>query len=212
MGTSWIANLFPHGADFRAALRDFIVRWLGAPARRMGFKRWGIKEVRLGSAEARLLTWLFPKASIIVLTRHPHDAYRSVSRAFPPGVPWGMFSRWPELPLTGAVSFARHWNGLTTSWLRPLAEENTTLVRYEDVVNGRTDFRRLESRLGLQLAEQKALDVNVGGTADRGGLRAFERWLITREASEGMDGLGYLASGVSGTFQTPAAWASNEAH
>ncbi len=208
MATSWIANLFPAGGDFRAALREFLVRWLATPARRMGFRRWGIKEVRLGSAEARLLTWLFPKASVVVLTRHPHDAYRSLSRAFPPGVPWGMFSRWPEIPLTGAASFARHWNGLTTSWLPPLAGENATLVRYEDVVNGRMDFRRLESRIGLHLDERKALTVNVGGTTDRGELHAWERWLITREARAGMEALGYHAAGAEETFHYPAGWAS----
>ncbi|MFO1483970.1 MAG: sulfotransferase [Verrucomicrobiaceae bacterium] len=197
LATRWIANLYPLGEDFWMALRGFLLRWMGGPANRMGFRRWGMKEVRLGAAEARLLTWLFPKARIVVLVRHPFDAYCSLSRAIQPGVPWRMFSRWPDHPLTGAVSFARHWNALTTSWLNPLAGENAVVVRYEDLVAGRVDFRSLEAHLGLRLHEAQALGAKVGATPDRGELHAYERWLIAHEARAGMRALGYHASGTT---------------
>lgn len=198
--TRWIANMFPLGEDLRMALRGLLLCWMREPASRMGFRRWGMKEVRLGAAEARLLTWLFPEARIVMLVRHPFDAYRSISRAIQPGLPWNMFSRWPSHPVNGVVSFARHWNALTTSWLSPLAGENTVVVRYEDLVAGRVDFRSLEAHLGLKLHEERALGARVGGTPDLGALHAYERWLIAREAREGMQAFGYHSAGAADQF------------
>src|SRR5271157_4927438 len=77
MATSWIALLFPPADDFRMALRSLFDRWLGEPARRRGFVRWGFKEVRLGATEASLLHWLYPQAKFVILSRHPYDSYRS---------------------------------------------------------------------------------------------------------------------------------------
>ena len=66
MATSWIASLYPPGDDFRLALRGLFDRWLGEPARQRGFARWGLKEVRLGAAEASLLHWLYPFAKFVI--------------------------------------------------------------------------------------------------------------------------------------------------
>jgi hypothetical protein len=75
MATSWIATLYPPGDDFRLALRSLFDQWLGEPSRQRGFARWGLKEVRLGAAEAILLHWLYPQAKFVVLSRHPYDCY-----------------------------------------------------------------------------------------------------------------------------------------
>src|SRR5579863_4284055 len=72
LATSWIANLYPPGDDFRSALRSLFDRWLGEPARRKGFERWGLKEVRYGGAEATLLRWLYPNAKFVIISRHPY--------------------------------------------------------------------------------------------------------------------------------------------
>src|SRR5206468_2205593 len=132
-----------------------------------------LKEVRLGAAEATLLRWAFPRAKFVVLTRHPFAAYRSASRANPPGRPWGTFARWPDRPIEGAAPFARHWDALATSWSETYVPYS--LVKYEDVVEGRYDFRKLEATLGLKLDEQAALAIKVGGTPDRTPLRSYER-------------------------------------
>ncbi len=201
LADNWIANLFPAGADFKAALRSFLSRWLADSARRQGYQRWGLKEVRFGVAEARLLSWLFPRAKIVVPIRHPYEAYRSASRANPPGQPWSMFSRWPDLPMQGAASFGRHWNTLTRGWIQATPEVNYLWLRYEDLLTGRVNYRTLESFTGLRLQEKHALDKRVGGTRDRSGLRGYERWFIRREARIGMQAFGY---GPHGAQEVPA--------
>ena len=197
--TTWIANLYPVGSDVHRALREFILHWLALPARRMGRSRWGFKEVRLGVAEARLLAWLFPKAKFVVLVRHPFDAYRSVSRAFEPDTWWHMYSRWPDIPMSGAASFSHHWNWLTSSWLG-LSEATISrvLVRYEDLLASEEIRRRLADFLGLRVDEQQALAVEVGRTPDRSPLRAYERVLIRRICSDSMRRLAYGPEGSVG--------------
>jgi Sulfotransferase family len=198
--TTWIANLFPNVSDFRSALRAFLLRWLADPARNKGRYRWGFKEVRLGLAEARVLTWLFPRAKFLVVVRHPYDAYRSVSRAFPPGKSWKMYSRWPDIPLTGAASFAAHWNCLTTSWLVSQSQVNHRWIRYEDLIAGQVDFRSLEDFLGLNLEEQRALEFRLGGTENKSGLHEYEKRLIALESRRGMHALGYRSDGKTKEF------------
>lgn len=194
LARSWVANLYPPGPDLRAALQALVLEWLALPARSHGFPRWGLKEVRYGAAEARLLRWLFPRARFVVLVRNPLDSYRSLSRALPAGKTWGMYSRWPDLPLGGAASFARHWNRLTTSWLLPLPGADIRIVRYEDLVAGRVDFRDLEAYCGLRLDERAALGMPLGRTEDRGGLHPHEKWIIRREARRGLEAFGYAAA------------------
>lgn len=185
----WLTNLFPPGKDFRTALRQFLLTWCAEPARRTGHKWWGIKEVRFGAAEAVLLRWVFPRAKFVVLTRHPFAAYRSASRANPPGRPWGMFARWPDYPVTGAAPFARHWDTLATSWAGSTLPH--TLLKYEDVIAGTFDFRKLEATLGLTLDEKAALAVKVGGTPDRSSLRSFEKAVVAANAKRGMKSFHY---------------------
>ena len=55
LAQSWVANLSPHSTDFRRALREMVDRWLRIPAATHGFARWGLKEVRLGAADALVL-------------------------------------------------------------------------------------------------------------------------------------------------------------
>jgi len=195
LARSWVANLYPPGQHLRVALQALVFEWLALPARSRGFSRWGLKEVRYGSAEARLLRWLFPRARFLVLVRNPLDAYRSLSRALPAGKPWGMYSRWPDLPLGGAATFARHWNRLTVSWLLPPPGTDLRILRYEDLVADRVDFRDLEAYCGLKLDERAALELPLGRTEDRSGLHPHERWIIRREARRGMEAFGYAGGG-----------------
>ncbi len=110
--TSWIATLYPPGNDFRLALQSLFNRWLGEPARRLGFSRWGFKEVRLGAAEATLLHWLYPKAKFVLLSRNPYDCYRSLSDSG-----WHhVYHIRPDIRVDSAAGLARHWNRLALSW------------------------------------------------------------------------------------------------
>jgi hypothetical protein len=185
--TSWINILFPPGDDFRSALRSFFDRWLGEPARDLGYTRWGFKEVRLGAAEAILLQWLYPNAKFIILSRHPYDCYRSFVDSN-----WHIcWDRYSNTLMNSAVSFARIWNHMAVSWSQLPAGFPCVFIRYEDLISGKFDFRKLESWLGIEIRENVALSVSVGGTTKRSRLSWCERLIIDREATAGMQALGY---------------------
>lgn len=186
LATTWIANFYPSITYFRAALRRLFDEWLAIPARKRGFTRWGFKEVRQSATEATLLHWLFPNAKFVVISRHPYHSYRSI--ADPRWVP---YYRYPDIRVGSAASFAHHWNRVALSWFDLPVGFPYFHIKYEDLVSGKVDFRQLESWLGIEIKEQVALSVRVGGTAKREGLTWYERSIIAREAGAGMRALGY---------------------
>jgi hypothetical protein len=187
LAKSWIATLSPPCVDFRLALRSLFDRWLGEPVLRRGFARWGLKEVRLGAAEAVLLHWLYPKAQFVVLSRHPCDCYLSLRDAnyYP------VYYRYPDLRVDSAGSFGRHWNQLSLSWFELPAAFPYVHLKYEDVITGKCDFRKLESWLGIEINEQVALSAVVGHSSVRSRPSWYERWIITREAEAGLRAFHY---------------------
>jgi hypothetical protein len=187
MATSWIATLYPPGGDFQLALRSLFDRWLAEPARQRGFVRWGLKEVRLGATEASLLHWLYPRAKFVILSRHPYDSYRSLADSG-----WNhVYYQRPQVRVDSAAGFARHWNRLAIGWSELPVGFPRVHIKYEDLINGKADFRRLESWLGIEIRENVALDVFVGRTAVRQSLSWHERLIISKEAGPGMKALGY---------------------
>jgi hypothetical protein len=187
LATSWIATLYPPGEDFRAGLQTLVTQWLGEPARRRGFRRWGLKEVRLGAVEATLLHWLYPKAKFVLLSRNPHDCYLSLSDSG-----WHhLYHSRPEIRIDSAAGLARHWNRIALSWSELPGDFPAFRIKYEDLIRGRVNFRELESWLGVKLNEDIALSALVGGTARRHRLGYCQRWIISHEAAAGMRALGY---------------------
>jgi len=186
LATSWVATLCPPGDDFRLALRCLFDRWLGEPARRAGFARWGFKEVRLGATEASVLHWLYPHAKFVIISRHPYDCYRSLADAG-----WHTYFSHPDLPVDRAAPFARCWNRLAVSWSELPPGFPSFHVKYEDLINGKINFRKLESWLGIEIREGLALSASVGGTTKRNRLSWCERLIIAHEAAAGMRTLGY---------------------
>jgi hypothetical protein len=187
MAKSWIATLYPHGTHLRAALRSLLGLWLGQPAAERGFSLWGFKEVRLGATEATLLQWLYPNARFVVLSRNPFDCYLSLSDSG-----WDhVYYRRPDIRVDSAAGFARHWNRLAVGWSDLPASFPLVHIKYEDLVAGRVDFRKLESWLGLAVNEKEALREVVGHTAVRRSLNWYERLIIKHEAGAGMRLLGY---------------------
>lgn len=187
LATSWVANLYPPGNDFRMGLRSLFDQWLRRPAHERGFARWGFKDVRLGATEAVLLHWLYPNAKFVIISRHPYDSYRSLADAG-----WGeVYQRYPDMCVDSAAAFARQWNRLAVSWSQLPAGFPSVHFKYEDLIAEQIDFRELESWLGIEIREKVALKVAVGGTARRPRLGWYERVIIAREAAEGMRALGY---------------------
>jgi hypothetical protein len=187
LATSWIATLYPPGVDFRLGLQSLLTGWLGQPAYRRGFRRWGFKEVRLSAVEARLLHWLYPKAKFVLLSRSPYDCYRSLSHSG-----WHhVYHTRPDVRVDSAAGIARHWNRLALSWSELPADFPAFRIKYEDLITGGVDFRKLESWLGIQIREDVALSATVGATSQRRKLGWCERMIILREAGPGMNYLGY---------------------
>jgi hypothetical protein len=185
--TSWIANLFPPAADFRASLRALLDRWLADPAKARGFARWGFKEVRLGAAEATLLRWLYPSAHFVVSARDPLSAYGS-AKGSAPG--WQLYARWPDRRVDCVVSFARHWDVLASSWHDAPPDLSPAVVRYEELVTG-AGLAPLADRLGLRLDPAPALATRVGETGLPAKASLLERVLLHRETKAGRRALGY---------------------
>ena len=187
LATSWIASLYPPGKDLRLGLLAFFDQWLGQPARERGFQRWGFKEVRLGATEATLLHWLYPKAKFVLLARNPYDCYRSLSDSG-----WHhLYHSRPDVRVDSAAGLARNWNSITLSWSELSPDFPAFRIKYEDLIGGRFDFRKLESWLGIEIREEVALSVVVGRTARRHRVGWSERLIISHEAAAGMHALGY---------------------
>jgi hypothetical protein len=187
LSTAWIANLYPTADNFRLGMRSMFDRWLGEPARLHGFERWGLKEVRIGASEAILLHWLYPNAKFLVISRHPYQCYRSLADAG-----WRtIYYRYPDLPIDSAARFAAHWNRIALSWAELPESFPLKMIRYEEILGGKVNFRELEEWLGIKIDETSALGAEVGGTAKRAKLSWYERLIIRREAVQGMQALGY---------------------
>ena len=184
---SWIATLYPPSEDFRRSFQSLLTRWLAEPARQRGFRRWGFKEVRLGASEATVLHWLYPKAKFVLLSRNPYDCYRSLADSG-----WHhLYYRRPDIRIDSAAGMARHWNRIVMSWSDLPASFPGFWIKYEDLVGGGFDFRKLESWLGIKIREDLALSVSVGSTARRRQVGWCEHLIISREAQAGMRSLGY---------------------
>jgi len=189
--TTWIANLFPPAESFRASLRALFESWLGEPARARGYARWGFKEVRLGAAEATVLRWLYPAAHLVVVSRDPQAAYRSVKGS---AKHWRLYARWPDDRIDSVVSFARHWDTLASSW-DPAGDDRSELdpcvTRYEELAVRGHDFASLANRLALRLDPAPALAMRVGETGHSAEVSGLERLLVRRETRAGRRAMGY---------------------
>jgi hypothetical protein len=171
----WVANLAPDPADFRAGLRGLLDGWLAAPARRRGFARWGVKEVRWSGDQARLLKWLYPDARFVLLVRHPVSAYLSLRRWGLGDGGDGLWIRLPDRHVGDLETFARFWNELAVSWTAAAHDLSAVVIRYEDLVGGRIDLAAMGARLGLSLTPEAALSAKAGGSANGMLLSPLER-------------------------------------
>jgi hypothetical protein len=190
LASSWIANLFPSAADFRAALRQLFQRWLAESAGQRGYTRWGLKEVRLGAAEATILRWLYAGARFVVLTRDPAAAYRSMKGS---ARDWCVYARWPDRRVDCVLGFARHWERLASSWADAPPLLAPLILRYEDLVADNGHFEKLGADLGLDLDPSRALATRIGATEQPAPLSRIESFILQRETSVGRRVMGYGA-------------------
>ena len=117
----WVASLNPPATQIDAAFRAFFDTCYGAPARALGFERWGVKEVVSGLETARFLRRLWPDARFLFLVRNPLDCLLSIKRR-----------NWMSLPESRNRPrfFAEHWARLAREFR---TADFGHLVRYEDL-------------------------------------------------------------------------------
>jgi len=122
---AWIPNVNPSHDAFVAGARAALLEALAVPAARMGYRRWGFKEIRYNGGAVALLKVLFPDASIIVIVRHPGDALRSIKVA-----------QWYEKDFGAQPeAFLAAWASTTSSLVKSAPGFEGVLVsRYEDLV------------------------------------------------------------------------------
>ena len=184
----WIANLFPALEDWRRGQRALLDTMFGAPARRAGARRWGIKEVRLTSEHALFLRWLYPKARFLLLVRHPLEAYRSYSSF---GRSW--YDTFPDRPMFTPGRFGAHWRQLVQGYLDDVGELDALLLKYEDLASGTTSPEAIGAYLDIRV-DRNVLARKIGGTErqrEKGQVSALERWLLKREVLALSRRLGY---------------------
>ncbi len=185
----WIANLFPSLEELRKAQRAFFDTLFAEPARKVGAKRWGIKEVRLGAEHCYYLRWLYPKAEFVFLYRSPFDAYRSYCSH---GRNW--YNTFPDKPIFTAREFGQHWRTLAEGFLRHEKRLDALLIRYEDLATGKVPISTIQSSLNLCI-DANVLTTKVG-SAQRFGrnmnISWVDAWLLYRAVAPVASQLGYM--------------------
>lgn len=184
----WIANLFPSLEEWRRGQRALFDTMFAEPAHRAGAARWGIKEVRLGAEHCAYLRWLYPRARFVLLYRDPLEAYRSYCRY---GRSW--YDTFPNRPVFTATAFGRHWRKLMEGFLRDAKALDALVIRYEDLVSGKTSLDELDRFLDITV-DHTLLKTKVG-SSERGGqkahVNALEKWLLRRAVAPVAADLGY---------------------
>lgn len=147
---TWVPNLNPEPASLRSAGRAFLEQYLGASARKMGYARWGFKEIRYGAEDVRMLQTLFPRASFVFLVRNPVNCLRSIKA-----------TKWyaSDHNADPAV-FLNEW-ARTSGDLADVYPEcrRACLVRYEDAISNPSETARaIAQTIGVPFA---AFDLSV---------------------------------------------------
>ena len=189
LAATWTANLFPSPADWRRAQRALFDTAFAEPARRLGSARWGIKEVRWTSDDARYLRWLYPRSRLVFLHRNPLDAYRSYRRR---GGDW--YDVFPERQVRTAAEFGRHWRLLTAGFLRDADELDALVLRFEEIAGGRGWIGDLERHLDIRI-DPAVLDVPLDGAdaaAPEAAVDDRDRRLLAEATSPLARSLGYF--------------------
>ena len=175
---AWIPKLSPPVLALRRAHRAYFDTMFGAPARELGYERWGIKEVFLDPAHVVYLRWLFPASRMLFLVRDPKDAFRSYKIRGP----W--YLEWPQRSIATGWSYGRLWSRLVTGYHALSQQGLGPLVRYEDL---ETSSERIAAHLGHPVPRPSELprrrgDAPVRGTPRVGSLESLVISARTRSA------------------------------
>ena len=189
LSQSWVANLYPPAASFRAAHQAYLETLFAAPARDLQRRQWGLKEVRFGADEVRYLRWLYPQAKFVFLVRDPADAYRSYRSRL------NWYARWPDRMVANPYEFGAHWAGLARDFLALRQQGLGLLLRYEDL-GSEAAVTALSEYLGWAVPPRDEMQ-QVKGWAQANSTRRhlLESFLLRRGAGRVAQELGYGRAG-----------------
>ncbi len=185
----WIPVLSPPPDDVRAGFRAFMDRVYAEPTARLGFRRWGAKEVREDAvAAAQIMASIYPRARFVFLVRDPFATLASVQKA-------DFFHNFK-----GSEDFIRYWNDNANDFIDPekVRGLDHILMRYEDLIldteEDHPQVKRLMDFLDLEAgpAVFEALRKKAG-QSDRKPLSDEDAAMVARVTERARGALGYAA-------------------
>ncbi len=143
----WIANLNPAPPEpALEASRSYFLSYYYPATLKLGYQRWGFKEVRHGAAHASFLLECFPRGRVVFLLRDPRDVLASNA-----GNQW-------YREIGGARGVTRRWLRNTESFA-VIGDPRIMTVRFEDICSHSAAVaRQLEDHLQLS---RGCIDVSV---------------------------------------------------
>lgn len=147
LDNGWIANLNPAPPEpALEASRSYFLSYYCAATLKLGYERWGFKEVRHGAAHAKFLLECFPRGRVVFLLRDPRDVLASNA-----GNHW-------YREVGGARGVTRRWLRNTESF-SVISDPRILTVRFEDICgHSAAAARQLEDHLQLSLG---SIDLGV---------------------------------------------------
>lgn len=133
----WIPCMNPPLETIRSGFKALLHETYEEPATKLGYNRWGVKEVRCGLDTAEFLRVLYPEAKFVFLVRNPFDCLSSLKR-----------HNWMDRPQDKRALeyYAQHWVRLASEFRKaPFG----MLVRHEDLVSNTDAVAKLQGYLEM---------------------------------------------------------------
>ncbi len=178
----WIANLYPSIQEMQSSQIAMLDTMFRDPALRLGYLRWGIKEVRWTTNHAKYLKWLFPNARFVFIYRNPWSAYRSYK-------PWRRwFRKWPTEPVLTPWAFGKHWSEMVKDFSEKSVKMGGILVAYEELG---VKVPELRNYLGIEVAHPDSLSIERGQNVRNLSLNLIEKLVLKIVTASARSRVGY---------------------
>ncbi len=167
---AWLPNMNPPTSAWISACRNFLDTALGQPASRMGYPRWGFKEIRYGRDDALFLQRLYPDARFLLVVRSPVACLQSIAS-----------TDWYEKDYgADPHMFLERWAQLSGELFAVQKElQHVCFLRYEDFVAFPIDaIARIAKTTGI---ESTCFDLNLFENKQRGSIKEPARTLQPHE-------------------------------
>lgn len=177
LNASWIANLNPGLSPLLNAHRAFFNEGFAKPAYERGYKRWGLKLVRVSGDYIDYLQLLYPKAKFLLLFRDPTSSYESYKSKR-----W--FTIYPSHQVNTLNRFICHWNHIATSFLKHKSRRNVLIADYRYFFTCEKTMRTLSHSFELNLPDNFRL--NKVGVRKRKKKLSFAEKILIRHKTSGI--------------------------